>query len=147
MMATTTTPTLSGTLRVSFSPAQTKFCHPSRLHNPLIISKTCNAGEDEREQSSGSVKPENYSGSAKHYCYSGLTEHKHCLGLNNEKGRTANPTLWGIYSFNYESFVVHISTYTKSAGQPSGDSLAFLRCLRLISPNIAKEINCPVLSP
>lgn len=47
----------------------------------------------------------------------------------------------------YENFVGHISTYTKSVGQPSGDSLDFLRCRRLISLSMDTEINCPVLSP
>jgi len=68
-----------------------------------------------------------------------------------EKGSTANAALWDdcflnqkLYQYiaepqdrHYESFV----------GQPSGDSLAFLRCRRLISPCMAVTMNCPVVSP
>jgi hypothetical protein len=157
MMATTTAPKLSGQFRVSNAQG----FKSGFARNPLIIAKTCNAGEDEHEQYSGLVKPENYSGSFEHYHYSGLTEHKHSLGSLviqkectyqnqqvkcNEKGRTANPTLWGVYSSNYESFVVLISTYKNFVGQSAGDSLAFFRCLRLISPCSAATTNCPVLS-
>lgn len=67
--------------------------------------------------------------------------------LRKEKGSVRSAAFWGIYSANCESFVVNISTYKNFVGQSAGDSLAFLRCLRLISPNIANEINCPVLSP
>lgn len=118
--------------------------------NPLVSAKTCNADEDEHAQYPGLVKPENYSGSFKHYHYSGLTEHKHCLGSANEKGRTANPTLWSVYSSNYESFVVHISTYKNFVGQPFGDSLAFLRCRRSSSTcaiSTIARISAPALAP
>lgn len=149
-MATTTAPTISGQLRVSNPDAQISFgCSAYRpifdyretreLTNWMILF---NSGE-----SPESFKPENYSGSSEHYHYSGLTEHKHCLGSANEKGRTANPTLWGIYSCNYESIVVHISTYKNFVGQSSGYSLVFFRCLRLISPSNAKTIKPEVLSP
>lgn len=43
--------------------------------------------------------------------------------------------------------VVQLSTYKKSVGQPSGDSLGFLRCRRLISPSIAVTMKPEVLSP
>ncbi|MBH1930901.1 host cell division inhibitor Icd-like protein [Serratia rubidaea] len=81
--------------------------------------------------------------------------------LGKEKGSTANAALWDGCFLNqkhsqyiaesqtryYENFVGHISTSTKSVGQPFGDSLAFLRCRRLISPCMAVTINCPVVSP
>ena len=145
-----TDPTLSGLLRLALSELQTvrnsfgviqtssgrlaylpsfDYRETRELTNWMILF---NSGE-----SPESFKPENYSGSV---------EHKHCLGSANEKGRTANPTLWGIYSSNYESFVVHISTYKNFVGQSAGDSLAFFRCLRLISPCSAATTNCPVLS-
>ncbi|CAI1183608.1 Uncharacterised protein [Serratia ficaria] len=72
-------------------------------------------------------------------------------GTWKEKGSTANAALWDdcflnqkLYQYiaepqdrNYENFV----------GQPSGDSLAFFRCRRLISPCMAATMNCPVVSP
>jgi hypothetical protein len=137
--------TISVQLRVSNADAKIQSPNSGFTSNPFIYPRP-SLWTSEHEQCSPSLKPENYSGSPEHYCYSGLAEHKHCLGLKNEKGRTANPTLWGIYSSNYETFVVHTSTYTKSVGQSSGDSLAFLRCLRLISPSSAVTMNCAVLS-
>lgn len=66
-------------------------------------------------------------------------------GTWKEKGSTANAALWDDCFLNqkhcqyiaerrerhYENFVGHISTCTKNAGQPSGDSLDFLRCSAL----------------
>lgn len=46
----------------------------------------------------------------------------------------------------YESFVGDSVTGSKPV-QPSGASLDFLRCLRLISPCMAVTMNCPVVSP
>lgn len=142
--------------------------------NPLISSTPCVAGEDEHEQYSPSFKPENHSGSAEHKHYLGLLvihcgcNHENQQPTGKEKGSTANAALWDACSSiheenqspknfgdsqpsfrgepNYESSVVHISTYTKSVGQSSCDSLAFLRCLRLISPSKAVTMNCAVLS-
>lgn len=204
MMATTTTPTLSGLLRVGDPDAQISFrCSAYRpifdyretresanwmilfnsgesteSDNSLIIAKTCNAGEDEHEQYSPSFKPENYSG---------LVEHKHCLGslvIQNEctyenqqvkckeKGRSSDSTLCDDYFFNheenqspkfigdsqpsfrgepnYESFVVHISTYKNFVCQSAGDSLAFLRCRRSSSTcaiSTIARISAPALAP
>lgn len=72
-------------------------------------------------------------------------------GTWKEKGSTANAAFWDdcllnqkLYQYiaepqdrHYESFV----------GQPSGDSLAFFRCRRLISPSMAVTMKPEVLSP
>lgn len=189
-------PTISGQLRLVLSELQTAHnssgvsqSRPGHLtfgpRNPLRpldyndSLETANwmilfnSGESpESPESPESFKPENYSGSFEHYHYSGLTEHKHCIGSANEKGRTANPTLWDDFYFihtenqspkfigdsqpsfrgepNYESFVVHISTYKNFVGQPSGDSLAFLRCRRSSSTcaiSTIARISAPALAP
>jgi hypothetical protein len=113
-MATTTAPTLSGQLRVTNADAQTQSPNSGFARNLLIFSRP-SFWTSEHEQYSGSVKPEKYSGSA---------EHQNCLDSGNEKGRSSDPTLWDIYSANYETFVVHTSTYKKSVGQSEGASLA-----------------------
>ena len=76
--------------------------------------------------------------------------------MHIEKGSVLSAALWDINLAHYESSVVHKSTYTKSVGhnithsksvQPSGASLDFLRCRRLISPFAAVTKNPAVLSP
>ncbi|WP_439291750.1 MULTISPECIES: host cell division inhibitor Icd-like protein [Rahnella] len=142
--------------------------------NPLIYPRP-SLCTSEHDYCSCSLKPENYSGSAEHKHYLGsLVIHCGCTHENQqptgkEKGSTANAALCddcsSIHEENqspknfgdsqpsfrgavhYESSVVHISTYTKSVGQSSCDSLAFLRCLRLISLRAEATKKPAILSP
>ncbi|EEQ20647.1 hypothetical protein yinte0001_26680 [Yersinia intermedia ATCC 29909] len=124
-------------------------CRAGSGANLLILSR--NAQSVCRE-----IKGEQCSGSAENYRYSGSSEYKHCLGsvvirngCNNEnqqvtgkeKGGTENTALCGYGFFHHEenqhvaawhvrtceTFVGHRVTVSKPV-QPSGASLAFLRC-------------------
>lgn len=98
-------------------------------------------------------------------------------GIQKEKDNAANAVLWDACFFNHQYYqyiaaqqdnqVKNIylvqplhqrvlrkfrktsngATYENFVGQPSGDSLGFLRCRRLISPCMAVTMNCPVVSP
>jgi hypothetical protein len=72
-------------------------------------------------------------------------------GYYKEKGSTANAALWDDCFLNLKhcQYIAERQDrhYENFVGQPSGDSLGFLRCRRLISPCMAVTMNWAVLSP
>ncbi|MMZ42892.1 hypothetical protein D3C75_70210 [compost metagenome] len=131
-------------------------------YNSLIIPKTCNAGS--RKTKPGDLPNLKVQTKFAASCAPGVrkishTFHQQWQVTGKEKGRTANPTLWDDCFFSHQEnqylaatqdnkvALGNPVTYENFVGQPSGDSLGFLRCRRLISLSMDAEINCPVLSP
>lgn len=80
------------------------------------------------------------------YSLSSLGGEVYCLHTDNI-GTQSYPEIFGEADCISLSNAVQLSTYKKSVGQPSGDSLAFFRCRRLISPSMAVTMKPEVLSP
>ncbi|VDZ64828.1 Uncharacterised protein [Serratia odorifera] len=146
------------------------------LGNSLILPQTCAAGSrvkhDSPEHYSYSCSPEH-----KHClglkvptkfvatCTPGIQRNvRRSFPVNQqvadkEKGRTANPTLWDYCFLNHQDYqyiavtqdnkvaLGNPVTYENFVDQPSGDSLVFFRCRRLISLRAAVIKNPAVLSP
>lgn len=150
-----TDPMISGQLRVKNVNSQTS-------RNQLIISRTCIAGS--RKTKPGDLPNLKVKTKFAASCAPGVRKIYHTLHqqwqvTGKEKGRTANPTLWDDCFFNHEEnhylaatqdnkvALGNPVTYEIFVGQPSGDSLDFLRCRRLTSPTSALTMNWAVLSP
>ncbi|AQY77594.1 hypothetical protein B0W01_24945 [Serratia marcescens] len=119
------------------------------------VAATCTPGAQKEKDNAANVAlwddcffshQENQYFAVLQYSLSSLGGEVYCLHTDNI-GTQSYPEIFGEADCICLSNAVQLSTYKKSVGQPSGDSLAFLRCRRLISPCMAVTINCPVVSP
>lgn len=143
-----TDPMISGQLRVNNINAQNLYTSFEVAQpNPLNLSKTCAAGI--RETKLGDLPSLEAPTKA---------ANRSTPGAQKEKDNAANVALWDDCFFSHQENQ-HLAatqdnkvtlgnpvTYETFVGQPSGDSLAFFRCRRLISPIAALTKKAAVLS-